>query len=79
MRTCGRSTPRPDSDGRTLVHGEGEFLASQTGCAEIDGRHHLVHAENVERSPQIVGERDQAEFGAHFFQAAHQERALIYP
>ncbi len=44
-----------------------------------DGRHHLVHAENVERSPQIVGERGQAEFGAHFSQAAHQERALIHP
>ena len=44
-----------------------------------DGRHHLVHAENVEHAPQIVGERGQAEFGAHFFQAAHQERALIHP
>ena len=44
-----------------------------------DGRHHLVHAENVERSPQIVDERCQAEVGAHFFQAAHQERALIHP
>src|SRR5260370_810002 len=44
-----------------------------------DGRHHLVHAENVERSPQIVDERRQAEFSAHFFQAAHQERALIHP
>src|SRR5271165_5570268 len=44
-----------------------------------DGRHHLVHAENVERAPQIVDERCQAEFGAHFFQAAHQERALIHP
>ena len=44
-----------------------------------DGRHHLVHAENVERSAQIVDERRQAEFGAHFSQAAHQERALIHP
>src|SRR5271157_2158790 len=41
-----------------------------------DGRHHLVHAENVEHSPQIVDERGQAEFGAHFFQAAHQVTRL---
>lgn len=44
-----------------------------------DGRHHPVHAENVERAPQIVGERRRAEFGAHLFEAAREKRALIHP
>jgi hypothetical protein len=42
------------------------------------GRHGL-DAEDVERAAQIIGERGQAELGAHVGEAAHQEGALIHP
>jgi hypothetical protein len=34
------------------------------------GRHQLFHAKDVERPAQIVGERRQAELGAHLFEAS---------
>jgi hypothetical protein len=43
------------------------------------GRYQLFHAKNVERPAQIVGERRQAELGAHFLEAAHEECPLVHP
>jgi hypothetical protein len=34
---------------------------------------------NVERAAQIVGERGQAELGAHVGEAARQKGALVHP
>ena len=36
-----------------------------------DGGGHRLDAEDVERAAQIVGERGQAELGAHIGEAAH--------
>src|SRR5580704_11919960 len=44
-----------------------------------DGGGHRLDAKDVERAAQIVGERRQAELGAHVGEAAHQEGALIHP
>jgi hypothetical protein len=44
-----------------------------------DGGGHRLDAEDVEGAAQIVGERRQAELGAHVGEAAHQEGALIHP
>src|ERR1700729_2299555 len=44
-----------------------------------DGGGHRLDAEDVEGAAQIVGERRQAELGAHIGEAAHQEGALIHP
>src|SRR5580698_4888250 len=44
-----------------------------------DGGGHRLDAEDVEGAAQIVGERGQAELGAHVGEAAHQEGALIHP
>src|SRR5580704_9637639 len=44
-----------------------------------DGGGHRLDAEDVERAAQIVGERRQAELGAHIGEAAHQEGALVHP
>jgi hypothetical protein len=38
-----------------------------------DGGPHRLDAEDVEGAAQIVGERRQAELGAHIGEAAHQE------
>ena len=38
-----------------------------------DGGGHRLDAEDVEGAAQIVGERRQAELGAHIGEAAHQE------
>ena len=40
---------------------------------------HCLDAHDVERTAQIVDERRQTEFGAHLFEAARQERALVHP
>ena len=57
-------------------------------CAQIEPRNpasggyrgrHGLDAEDVERAAQIIGERGQAELGAHVGEAAHQEGALIHP
>src|ERR1700678_2579337 len=44
-----------------------------------DGGGHGLDAEDVEGAAQIVGERRQAELGAHIGEAAHQEGALVHP
>ena len=44
-----------------------------------DGGGHGLDAEDVEGAAQIVGERRQAELGAHVGEAAHQEGALTHP
>src|ERR1700722_4302912 len=44
-----------------------------------DGGGHRLDAEDVEGAAQIVGERRQAELGAHIGEAAHQEGALVHP
>jgi hypothetical protein len=36
-------------------------------------------AEDVNGSPEIIGERGQAELGIHAVQPPHQERALVHP
>jgi hypothetical protein len=51
---------------------------SRTASGRDGGRHRL-DAEDVEGAAQIVGERRQAELGAHVGEAAHQEGALIHP
>jgi hypothetical protein len=43
------------------------------------GGGHGLDAEDVKGTAQIVGERRQAELGAHVGEAAHQERALMHP
>ena len=34
---------------------------------------------DIEDAPEIVGERGQAELGAHLFQPSHQKRTLVHP
>src|SRR5271168_2769603 len=44
-----------------------------------DRRDHGLDAEDVERPPQIVGERRQAELSSDVVEAPHQEGALVHP
>ena len=45
----------------------------------MTGGGHRLDTEDVEGAAQIVGERRQAELGAHIGEAAHQEGALMHP
>ena len=45
----------------------------------LDRGDHRLDADDIERAAQVVGDRCQAELGAHVFEAAHQERTLIHP
>jgi hypothetical protein len=51
---------------------------SRTASGRNGGGHGL-DAEDVEGAVQVVGERRQAELGAHVGEAAHQEGALVHP
>src|SRR5450759_5416394 len=44
-----------------------------------DSRHQGLDAEDVERSPQIVDERRQAELGPDVVESLHQKCALVHP
>jgi hypothetical protein len=39
----------------------------------------LWEPHDVEDAPEIVGERGQAELGAHLLQPSHQKRTLVHP
>ena len=41
--------------------------------------HQLGEADDIEHSPEIIGERRQAELAANLLQATHQEGALVHP
>jgi hypothetical protein len=43
------------------------------------GGHQPSEPDEIEDSPEIVGERGQAEFGANILQATHQKCALVHP
>ena len=43
------------------------------------GGYQLRERDEIEDSPEIIGECSQAEFGANLLQATHQKCALIYP
>ena len=43
------------------------------------GGHQLRERDEIEDSPEIIGECSQAEFGANLLQATHQKCALIHP
>ena len=42
-----------------------------------DRGHHCFYAKDVQRPSQIVDERRQTEFGADFFEAAHEKGTLL--
>jgi hypothetical protein len=67
------------ADGATSGGARTKNLAEKIAAlSEKRGRYGL-DAEDVERAAQIIGERGQAELGAHVGEAAHQEGALIHP
>ena len=43
------------------------------------GSHQLRERDEIEDSPEIVGERGQAKFAANLLQATHQKCALVHP
>jgi hypothetical protein len=43
------------------------------------GGHQLRERDEIEGSPEIIGERGQAKLGANLLQATHQKCALIHP
>src|ERR1035437_6376118 len=55
------------------------FGPHMAALSRPDSRHQGLDAEDVERSPQIVDERRQAELGPDVVESLHQKCALVHP
>ena len=54
----------------------------RNGCPAFSGLHGAEqggNAEDVDGSPQVVGERRQAKLGVDVGEPAHEERTLVHP
>src|ERR1019366_6809396 len=55
------------------------FGPHMAALSRPESRHQGLDAEDVERSPQIVDERRQAELGPDVVESLHQKCALVHP